>query len=110
MGDNSDGERELLAAADVDTDSEWGYEEEEITEDSNSCNFYNEEQPLENRSDATDTDVEDDGPPVIQHPTPMAMIENGIDVSLNFDQALSEVNLVFEFVGVQMLVLFVVLG
>ena len=81
MGDNSDAERELLAATDVDTDSEWEYEEEEITEDSNSCNFYNEEQSLENRSDAMDADVEDDDPPVIQHTTPMAMIENVIDVS-----------------------------
>ena len=38
-------------------------------------------QSLENRSDAMDTDVEDDDPPVIQHTTPMAMIENVIDVS-----------------------------
>ena len=52
-----------------------------LQKDSNSCNFYNEEQSLENRSDATDTDVEDDDPPVIRHPTPIALIENVIDVS-----------------------------
>ena len=78
MGNDSDAEKELLDATDVDTsDSEWEYEEE--IADSNSCNFYNEEQSMEINeicSGAMDTDEEFYDCPVIDNPTPMMMIQN----------------------------------